>query len=150
MPIRVEVVTQEKMLFELDDADMVIVPGSEGVMGILPNHSPVISAMNAGELIVRRGNAEEVFAIYGGFVDIRPDKVLVLADAAEFASEISLQEAEAARERVQAILDQGVPPEDEALVAAQLRQAELAINIARKSQSKAGSVRIRVMKDEEN
>jgi F-type H+-transporting ATPase subunit epsilon len=150
MPIRVEVVTQEKMLFELDDADMVIVPGSEGVMGILPNHSPVISAMNAGELIVRRGNAEEVFAIYGGFVDIRPDKVLVLADAAEFASEISVQEAEAARERVQAILDQGVPPEDEALVAAQLRQAELAINVARKHQSKAGSVRIRVMKDEES
>ncbi|MFN8374637.1 MAG: F0F1 ATP synthase subunit epsilon, partial [Anaerolineae bacterium] len=69
MPIRVEVVTQEKKIFETD-ADMVIIPATEGVMGVLPRHAPVLTTMGFGELIIRRGTAEESFAIYGGVVDV--------------------------------------------------------------------------------
>lgn len=151
MPIHVEVVSQERKLFDIADADMVIAPGVEGILGILPNHSPLLTALNNGELVVRRGNAEEVFAVYGGFLEVRPDKVIVLADAADFAADINIKEAEEARDRIKAMIEQGtVPPEDETLVAAEYRKAEFAINVARKTQSKAGSVRIRVVKDKES
>lgn len=147
MALNVEVVSQERKLFEVDDVDTVIVPGSEGVLGILPNHSPLITTLQNGELIIRKGGAEEVFAIFGGFVEVRPNKVLVLADAANFASDINLREAEEARDRIKQLIEKGLPPEQEALVAADYRRAELAVNVARKTQSKAGSVGIRIVKD---
>ena len=148
MPIQVEVVSQERKLFEEAEADIVLVPGSEGQLGILPNHSPLITTMSFGELIVRKGNREESFAIYGGVVEVRPDKVMVLADSAEFTDEISVREAEEARERILKLMQDGVPPDDEAFVAQQLKRAELAVNISRRNQGKS-SVGIRVMKDDD-
>jgi F-type H+-transporting ATPase subunit epsilon len=142
MPIRVEIVTQERRLFEEPAADMVIIPGSEGLLGVLPNHTPLLTTMSYGELRVKKGSAEESFAIYGGVVEIRPDKVVVLADAADFAADISLEEIEAARERAAKLLAEGPPPEEQALIAAELRRAELAINVARKTKSRAGTIRI--------
>lgn len=142
MPIRVEVVTQERRLFEEPEADMVIVPGIEGLMGILPNHTPLLTTMGFGELRIKKGSAEEDFAIYGGIVEVRPDKVVVLADAADFGADINLTEMEAARERAAKILAEGPPPEEQALIVAELRRAELALNVARKTKSRAGTVRI--------
>lgn len=150
MALNVEVLSQERKLFELDDATMVIAPGSDGILGILPNHSPLLTTLANGELIIRRGGAEESFAIFGGFLEVRPDKVIVLADAADFSSDINLKEMEEARDRVKAMMAQGLPPEQQALVEAEYRRAELSINIARKNQSRAGSVRIRVVEDKPN
>lgn len=150
MPIHVEVVSQEQKLFEETRADMVIVPGVEGMLGILPNHTPLITTMGYGELIVRKGAAEEHFAIYGGVVEVRPDKVVVLADAADFADTISIREAEEARERALKTLREGPPPEDQAFIAAELKRAELAINISRKAQSRGGRVGIRVITEDGN
>lgn len=149
MPLHVEVVTQERKLFEDPAVDFVLAPGSEGMLGILPNHTPLLTTLALGELTIRKGNAEEVFAIYGGVLEVRPDKVVVLADAADFADEISIQDAEEARERVLKLMEEGVPPEEHELVAAQLRRAELALNVVRKTQSRAGNVRIRVVQQEE-
>ena len=145
MPIHVEVVSQERKLFEEPAADMVIIPGSEGVLGVLPHHTPLITTMNYGELIIRKGAAEEYFAIYGGVVEVRPDKVVVLADAADFADAINLREMEEARERIKKVMAEGVPPEDQEFVAHELKRAELAINLSRKTQSRAGQIRIRVV-----
>ncbi len=142
MPLHVEVVTQERKLFEDEAVDMVIVPGSDGVLGILPNHTPLLTTMKFGELRIRKGRAEESFAIYGGVVEVRPTKVTILADAADFSANISLEEAEAARERAQQILEQGVPVDQRARFLHELQRAELAINIARKTRSRAGSIRI--------
>lgn len=147
MPLHVEVVTQERKLFEDKAVDMVIVPGSDGVLGILPNHTPLLTTMKFGELRIRKGRAEESFAIYGGVVEVRPTKVTVLADAADFSANISLEEAEAARERAQQLLAEGIPEDQRARLLHELRRAELAINIARKTRSSAGSVRI-VTEDE--
>jgi F-type H+-transporting ATPase subunit epsilon len=105
--------------------------------------------MALGELRVKKGSAEESFIIYGGVVEIRPDKVVVLADMADFTADINLAEVEAARERARKILEEGVPREDQALYIAELRHAELAINIARRTQSRAGTVRIASKLDEE-
>ena len=97
MTIHVEVVTQERKVFEEPAADIVVLPGVEGEMGVLPRHAPLLTTMGFGELIVRKGQAEERFAIYGGVVDVRPDKVVVLADLAESSFTLDLGEIEAAR-----------------------------------------------------
>lgn len=142
MPLHVEVVTQQRKLLDLPDADMVVIPAREGVMGVLPNHAPVLTTMQYGELIVKRGDAQESFIVYGGVVEIRPTKVTVLADEASFTNGINIREAEAARERIAQILEEGVPPEERTLYLQEMRKAELAINVYRRTQSRAGSIRI--------
>jgi len=147
MPIAVEIVTQEKIVFSEPAADMVVVPGSDGVMGVLPHHAPVLTTLAYGELIVRKGRAEESFVIYGGVVDIRPDKVIVLADLAESSYDIDAVAAEDARERAEKMMEQGVPAELNREAALALRRADLALRIQRKVQSR-GSAVMRILEDE--
>ncbi len=146
MPIAVEVVTQEKVVFSEPEADMVIVPAAEGEMGVLPRHAPVLTTLTYGELIVRKGRAEERFAIYGGVVDVRPDKVVVLADLAESSYEIDEAAMEAARANAQKMLREGVAPEENRAAALALRRAELALKIQRKVQARSSSV-LRIIDD---
>jgi F-type H+-transporting ATPase subunit epsilon len=148
MPISVEIVTQEKVIFSEPAADMVVIPGSEGEMGILPHHAPVLTTLAYGELIVRKGRAQESFAVYGGVVDIRPDRVVVLADLAESSFAIDAAAVEAARERAQKLMESGVPPEENREAALALRRAELALKVQRKVQSR-GSAVMRIVEDEE-
>ena len=96
MPLHLEIVTPERLAFE-GDVDEVIVPGSEGEMGILPHHAPLISTLGQGVLRLKRGGEEQEFAIFGGFLQVRPDRVVVLAETADLASEIDLERAERAR-----------------------------------------------------
>ncbi len=103
MPIHLEIVTPERKVYE-DDVDMVIAPGSEGYLGILPNHVPLLTALGPGEFRVKKGGVEEVLAVFGGFMDVRADRVVVLTDAAEPAEEIDAQRAQEARERAQEAL----------------------------------------------
>ena len=148
MPIAVEIVTQEKMVFEEPEADMVIIPAAEGEMGVLPRHAPVLTTLGFGELIVRKGRAEERFAIYGGVVDVRPDKVVVLADLAESSYDIDLESVEAARARASELMKEGVPAELNREATLALRRAELALRINRKIQGR-GSAVIRIIEERE-
>jgi F-type H+-transporting ATPase subunit epsilon len=140
MPIHVEVVTQEKKIFEETEADMVVVPGAEGEMGILPHHAPILTTLSFGELIVRKANAEERFVIYGGVVDVRPDKVVVLADMAESSFALDEQKIEEARDRAQKMMKDGVPEHINRAAELELRRAELALKIRNKLKSRSGSV----------
>ncbi|MCC6803074.1 MAG: ATP synthase F1 subunit epsilon [Anaerolineae bacterium] len=149
MPISVEIVTQEKVIFSEPEADMVVIPGSEGEMGVLPRHAPVLTTLAYGELIVRKGRAQESFAVYGGVVDIRPDRVVVLADLAESSYEIDADAVAAARERAAQMMEQGVAPEQNREAALALRRAELALKVQRKVQSR-GSAVMRIVEDENN
>ena len=79
MALSVELVSQEKKVFADNAADMILIPAIEGIIGVLPNHAPVLTTLSEGELIIRKGNAEESFTVFGGVVDIRPDKVVILA-----------------------------------------------------------------------
>src|SRR5688572_13089650 len=124
MPIYVEVVTQEKKIFEEREADMVVVPGAEGEMGILPHHAPILTTLSFGELIVRKANAEERFVIYGGVVDVRPDKVVVLADMAESSFDLDAQKIDEARERAEKMMKEGVPEHINRAAELELRRAE--------------------------
>lgn len=148
MPIHVELVTQERKVFEEKYADIVILPAVEGEMGVLPNHAPVLTTLTFGEMVVRKGNAEERFAIYGGVVDVRPDKVVVLADTAESSFAIDEQKVEDARKRASQIMQDGVNPEQNRTAALELRRAELALKVKRRVQTSGSRLRILAEDDE--
>lgn len=145
MPIRCEIVTQDKVLFE-GPADIVVVPGSEGEMGILPNHSPLLTTLDYGVLRVRYEGGEQAFTIAGGILEIRPDLVTVLADVGENVDQIDEARAEEAKQRAERMLAEGPPPEtDEYLrIQAALRRSTLrldAIRRYRKQGSRPGQSR---------
>jgi F-type H+-transporting ATPase subunit epsilon len=130
MPIRLEIVTPERLAYE-DDVDSVNVPGIEGELGILPHHAPLLSMLGFGELRIRKGGAEEVFAIVGGFVQVRPDKVVVMAETADLAGEIDLEKAQEARREAERALESGYHEGADLSVArAALQQALLRIRVA--------------------
>lgn len=137
MPIRCEIVTQDRLLFE-GDADMVIAPGTEGMMGILPDHAPLLSTLDFGLLTVRHAEGEEIFTIAGGVMEVQPDLVTVLADVGEHVAEIDEARAEEARRRAQELLESGPPPDTDEYLAIQaaLRRSELRLETARKYRRK--------------
>jgi F-type H+-transporting ATPase subunit epsilon len=147
MPLHVQIVTQEGPLFEEPAADMVIVPGSEGEMGILPHHAALLSTLSFGELRVRKGGAEESFVVYGGVVEVRPDRVIVLADTAESTFEIDEAKAHEARERAEQLMREGVPVDKTADVVRELRRAQLQENVLRRVRNRPPTVRIRTIED---
>jgi F-type H+-transporting ATPase subunit epsilon len=130
MPILLEIVTPERLAYS-GEVDSVQVPGSEGEMGILPHHAPLVSMLGIGELVIRAGGNEELFAIAGGFVQVRPDKVVVMAETADMASEIDLERAQEARREAERAIETGYhEPADLAVARAQLQQALLRIRVA--------------------
>ena len=106
MPIKLEIVTPERLVFD-ETVDGVTLPGSEGELGVLPNHAPLVSTLGVGELRIRTGGQEEYFAIAGGFVQVLPDKVVVMAETADIASEIDLEKAAEARRDAERALETG-------------------------------------------
>lgn len=113
MSIRCEIVSQDRQVFA-GDADMIIVPGVQGEMGILPNHAPLLSNLKFGVLRVRYQGQEQVFTIAGGVIEVQPDLVTVMADSAENVLEIDVSRAEDARRRAEELLKQGPPPDTDA------------------------------------
>jgi F-type H+-transporting ATPase subunit epsilon len=146
MPIHVEVVTQERKVFEEREADIVVIPAAEGEMGVLPHHAPVLTTMGFGELVIRKQGREERFVIYGGVVDVRPDKIVVLADLAESSFELDEQKIEAARARATQMMAQGVPEAQNRSAALELRRAELALKVKMKIKSRGSSI-LRIVDD---
>lgn len=130
MPIHLEIVTPEKRAYD-DVVDSVVLPGSEGELGILPHHAPLLSMLGAGELRIRKGGTEESFAIVGGFVQVRPDRIVVMAETADLAAEIDLEKAEEARREAERALEAGfVEPADIEQARAALQAALVRIRIA--------------------
>ena len=130
MPLRLEIVTPERLAYE-DDVDAVICPGIEGELGILPHHAPLLSTLGVGELKIRKGGQEEYFAIAGGFLQVRPDKVVVMAETADMASEIDLEAAQRARQEAERALSEGyTEPADLARARAAMERALLRIRVA--------------------
>jgi F-type H+-transporting ATPase subunit epsilon len=97
MPIKVEIVTPHRLLAS-DEVDMVTLPGVEGQMGVMRGHAPLLSTLDIGEIILHKGNQVQYVAVGGGVVEVRPDKVTVLAEVAEHAEEIDVGAAVAGGE----------------------------------------------------
>ena len=106
-------------------------PGSEGELGVLPHHAPLVSTLGVGELRIRRGGQEESFAIAGGFLQVRPDRVVVMAETADLASDIDLEKAQEARREAERAIETGfVEAADLAAARAALATALLRIRVA--------------------
>ena len=130
MPIQLDIVTPERLAYS-DEVDEVVAPGSQGELGILPHHAPLLTTLGVGELRIKKGGAEEAFAIVGGFLQVRPDRVVVMAETADMASEIDLERAQAARREAEKTLEAGfVEPADLAIARAALQRALLHIRVA--------------------
>ncbi len=129
MPIRVEIVSQDRMVYS-GDAEMVLIPGAEGVMGILPHHTPVLTVIQYGIITIKEGVAEKHFTVAGGLAEVQPDQVTVLADAAENVAEIDIQRAQEARQRAEELLKKGVGKETDAYLSIQaaLRRSNLRVD----------------------
>ncbi len=135
MPLQLEIVSPERRAFT-DEVDMVVVPGVEGQLGILPNHTRLISALGTGELKIKKGGTEQLMLISGGFVEVRPDKVIVMADLAEHSDEIDEARAVEARRRAEAELESAKDPVDIARVRAALQTALMRERIATRRRSR--------------
>jgi F-type H+-transporting ATPase subunit epsilon len=133
MPIRCEIVSQDRLIYE-GDADVVVLPGTEGEMGILPNHAPLLTTLAFGLIRVRYQGGEEVFTVAGGIVEVQPSIVTVLADVAENVREIDIARAEAARERAEKVLAEGPPPDTDAYLRmeAALRRSKLRLDAVKR------------------
>ena len=98
-PSAFEFISQERIVLQ-DDVNMVIAPGASGVLGILPRHAPLMAVIVPGELVVKKeGQEDRYYAVGGGFMEVRPDKVILLARSGESAEEIDLARAQEARQR---------------------------------------------------
>jgi F-type H+-transporting ATPase subunit epsilon len=130
MPLNLQVVTAERILIN-EDVDNLVAPGSDGELGILPRHAPLLSGLKPGELRFRRGGEENFLAIGGGFIEVLNNKVIVLADSAERSEEIDLERAEAARRTAEQTLANRGQLSVEQLAAAEaaLRRAMVRLDI---------------------
>ncbi|MCE1254136.1 MAG: ATP synthase F1 subunit epsilon [Anaerolineae bacterium] len=112
MPIRCEIISQDRIVYQ-GDADIVILPGEEGEMGILPNHSPLLSVLKFGIITVRFKGDEDHFTVAGGIAEVERDQVVVLADAAENVMEIDARRAGLARKRAEELLKSSKTAEED-------------------------------------
>ena len=136
-PIRLDIVTAERLVYS-EDVDLVVAPGIEGEMGILPQHTPLMTILNAGEMLVRSGAEEFSLAISGGFLDVRPDRIIVLADSAERDDEIDLARAEEAQRRARERMSSPSPDIDAARAEAALRRSLVRLKVAQKRRRRRG------------
>jgi ATP synthase, F1 epsilon subunit (delta in mitochondria) len=100
-----EVVTPERIVYS-EQADMVVVKGAEGELGILPNHIPLVTPLKIAPVRVKSGSKEQLIAVHGGFMEVRKDKVVILAESAELPEEIDIDRARSAKERAERRLAQ--------------------------------------------
>jgi F-type H+-transporting ATPase subunit epsilon len=137
---RLEIVTAERLVYS-NDVNMVIAWGIEGQLGILPLHAPLMTMLKPGELIVKKGDEESYLAVTGGFLEVRPDKVIILADACERADEIDVARAEEARRRASEFMKSPTAEIDLATAEAALRRSMVRLKVVERIRRKRGQVR---------
>jgi F-type H+-transporting ATPase subunit epsilon len=132
--MRLDFVSQDHLVLSCD-VEEVIAPGSEGEMAVLPHHAPLVTVLNPGQVTIRcAGQPDRYVAISGGWMEVRPDHISILAHAAEQAEEIDLTRAEAARARAEELLAQGVPRQERDELAFALRRSQIRVKVARRHQ----------------
>ena len=136
--IAVDIVTPERLLLS-DTVDMVTLPGALGQMGILHGHAPLLSTLDIGEIILHKGSETQFVAVSGGVVEVRPNKVTILADTAEPSDEIDAERAQAALARTEKMLEDNPPPQQRPVLEAAMRRSSLRLKVARRHQGRRHS-----------
>ncbi|MFO8009203.1 MAG: F0F1 ATP synthase subunit epsilon [Dehalococcoidia bacterium] len=134
--LNLEIVTAERIVHS-DEVDLIVVPGIEGEMAVLPSHAPIMTMLQPGELIVRKGDEDSAIFVSGGFFELMNDKVTILADSAERAEEIDISRAEEAKkraeERVELLTQADV---DAARAEAALRRSLMRLKVAERARAR--------------
>ena len=130
-----EIVTAERIVYS-DEVDVLVAPGVEGQLAILPQHAPLMTMLQPGELLVRKDGDEQSIFVSGGFLDVQHDKVTVLADTAERAEEIDIHRAEEARERAEQRIATPSAEFDAARTQAALLRSMMRLKVATKSKKR--------------
>jgi len=138
MALNVEIVTAERVVYSEEGVDEVVVPGVEGELGVLTLHAPLLTMLQPGVMRIMKGNDEIEMAITGGFIEVRENRVTILADAAERAEEIDVVRAEEARRRAQRLLEERVAEVDLARAEAALARALARIRAAERRRRRSG------------
>ena len=130
MPLTLEIITPERVVFEEDGVESVTLPGAEGELTVLPQHAPLMTALQPGPLYFRKGGAELDVALSGGFLEVRDDRVTILADTAERSEEIDAERAQQARDRAAARIATHEGEMDIARALAALHRADARLRVA--------------------
>ncbi|MDP7618663.1 MAG: F0F1 ATP synthase subunit epsilon [Dehalococcoidia bacterium] len=140
MPTHLQIITLDRVTYE-DDVDLVVLPGIDGQLGVLPRHAPTVTALQAGEVVARKSGEEALIAVTGGFVQVSPESVVVLADAAEHAEEIDIERAQAARDRAQQRVEERPPMTDVDVARAEsaLARSLIRLKVAEKNGQRPGT-----------
>jgi len=138
MPLSVDIVTAERVVYSEGGVDKIIVPGVVGELTALPRHAPLLTMIKPGVLRIVKGDDEVEMAITGGFLEVRENRVTVLADAAERAEEIDVMRAEGARRQAQRRLEERAEEIDRARTQAALERALARIKVAERRRRRAG------------
>jgi F-type H+-transporting ATPase subunit epsilon len=139
MAIRLDIVTAERLVYS-DDVDIVVAPGIEGELAILPSHAPLMTTLAPGELLLRKEGEETALAVSGGFLEVRPDRVTVLADSAERAEDIDAARAEEAKRRAEERLGRQLDETDLARAEAALRRSLIRLRVAEKRRRRRADI----------
>lgn len=137
--LSVEVVTGERVVYAAEDVDMVVAPGADGQLGILPRHAALFTLLSAGEMRVKKGAAEQSLVVFGGFLEVANNRVLVLADTAERVEEIDIERAEIARQRAQSRIADRSVQWDLARAHIALQRSNVRLRVAGRHRSRRGS-----------
>jgi F-type H+-transporting ATPase subunit epsilon len=132
---KLEIVTAERMVYS-EDIDALVAWGVEGQLGILPHHAPLMTMLQPGDLMIRKNKEEDYFAISGGFLEVRPDKVIILADACERVDEINITRAEEAKKKAQETMKAAPLSAEAAAAEAALRRSLARLKTAEKRRRK--------------
>lgn len=131
MKLHLEIVTPEKVVYK-EEVDEVTAPTTNGQISILPNHVGLLTKIEPGELVVKKGNAHQSLAITGGFLEIAQNKITVLADYAVRSESIEVARAQAAQKRAEKLLQEKLGEKDFAQAEADLRKALLELRVAKR------------------
>jgi F-type H+-transporting ATPase subunit epsilon len=137
--LTVEIITGERVVLKQEDVDLVTIPGVEGELGILPGHAKLITLLSHGEMRIRHQGGDDFFAVFGGFLEVADNKVIVLADTAERASEIDIQRAALARESAETALRYRDAVVDLAEAEAALQRAAIRERIGQRRRGRASA-----------
>lgn len=133
--LQVEVVTGERVVYAEENVDAVVAPGADGQLGILPRHAPLFSLLAAGEMRVRKGGAEQSLVVFGGFLEVLDNRVLVLADTAERVEEIDVARADLARRNAEDSIRERGQTVDLRTAEQSLQRAAVRLRVAQRRQS---------------
>ena len=131
MPMRLEIITAEREVFS-DDVDIVVAPGVEGQLGILPHHAPLMTALQPGEILYRKNGEPTYLAVSGGFMEVIANRVTILAEACEYSEEINEERAQTAMERARERMRNVSSDIELEQAVRSLRRAQVRLNIVRR------------------